>query len=78
MPLPRTHFFHVQSGFVLRHILKNVQIALVTKSIRASPCFNVVSLKIVYIARVLKLMHSYYMEVCSEHIKYAIAHLKCG
>lgn len=31
----------------LRHIFKNVQIALVTKSIRVSPCFNIVSLKIV-------------------------------
>lgn len=47
MLLPRTHLFYVQSGFVLRHILNDVQIALVTKSIRVSSCFNVVNLKLV-------------------------------
>lgn len=78
MSLPRTHFFHVQIELVLKDILLNVHIILVTKSISLLPCFKVVSLEIVPYRTGFKinalLLHGSAHWTC----KNALGNLKCG
>lgn len=66
--LPKTPFFHVQSGFVLRH-KNNVQNHTCEKSIRVSPCFNVVILRRVLYCTGFKINALVFLEECVQHMK---------